>query len=120
MNAQADRTRIEKLKALPPARRAEVADFVDFLAAKERAEAQGFPRRRRPGGPGRRTRFEPRGDRGGAHGIARRATRASRTARLTSARRAESLSAPRPGYQHRRLGELRRARTRSSCCSSMS
>jgi len=39
MNAQADQALIEKLKALPPAQRAEVADFVDFLAAKERAEA---------------------------------------------------------------------------------
>lgn len=39
MNAQAVEALIEKLKALPPARRAEVADFVDFLAAKERNEA---------------------------------------------------------------------------------
>lgn len=34
MNAQAEQLLIEKLKALPPERRAEVADFVDFLAAK--------------------------------------------------------------------------------------
>lgn len=39
MNAQAVEALIEKLKALPPARRAEVADFVDFLASKERTEA---------------------------------------------------------------------------------
>jgi len=39
MNAQAVEALIEKLKALPPARRAEVADFVDFLAAKERTES---------------------------------------------------------------------------------
>jgi hypothetical protein len=39
MNAQADQALIEKLKALPPQRRAEVADFVDFLVAKERGEA---------------------------------------------------------------------------------
>ena len=36
MNSQADQSLIEKPKALPPARRAEVADF---LAAKERTEA---------------------------------------------------------------------------------
>ena len=29
-----DQTLIEKLKALPPDKRAEVEDFVDFLAAK--------------------------------------------------------------------------------------
>jgi hypothetical protein len=31
MNAQVDQALIEKLKALPPERRAEVEDFVDFL-----------------------------------------------------------------------------------------
>jgi hypothetical protein len=39
MNAQAVEALIERLKALPLARRAEVADFVDFLAAKGRSEA---------------------------------------------------------------------------------
>lgn len=34
MNAQADQL-IEKLKALPPERRAEVEDFVDFLQSRE-------------------------------------------------------------------------------------
>ena len=38
MNAQADQL-IEKLKALPPERRAEVEDFVDFLSAKARKQA---------------------------------------------------------------------------------
>ncbi len=36
MNAQADQL-IEKLKALPPERRAEVEDFVDFLQSREGA-----------------------------------------------------------------------------------
>ncbi len=36
MNAQAEQLLLEKLKALPPERRAEVEDFVDFLAAKAR------------------------------------------------------------------------------------
>ena len=35
MNAQAEQTLLEKLKALPPERRAEVEDFVDFLKARE-------------------------------------------------------------------------------------
>ena len=35
MNAQAEKALLEKLKALPPARRAEVEDFVDFLKARE-------------------------------------------------------------------------------------
>lgn len=35
MNAQAERLLIEKLKALPPERRAEVEDFVDFLQSRE-------------------------------------------------------------------------------------
>jgi hypothetical protein len=35
MNAQAEKTLLEKLKALPPARLAEVEDFVDFLKARE-------------------------------------------------------------------------------------
>jgi len=39
MNAQVEAALIEKLRALPPERRAEVADFVEFLAAKERGEA---------------------------------------------------------------------------------
>lgn len=38
MNAEAVEALIEKLKSLPPAQRAEVEDFVDFLKArKERA-----------------------------------------------------------------------------------
>lgn len=42
MNAQAEKTLLEKLKSLTPARLAEVEDFVDFLKAREertRAEA---------------------------------------------------------------------------------
>ncbi len=39
MNAQAEQLLLEKLKALPPERRAEVKDFVDFLAAKARKQA---------------------------------------------------------------------------------
>ena len=39
MNAQAEKTLLEKLKALPPERRAEVEDFVDFLAAKAKKQA---------------------------------------------------------------------------------
>lgn len=35
MNAQSEEALLEKLKALPPARRAEVEDFVDFLKARE-------------------------------------------------------------------------------------
>jgi hypothetical protein len=35
MNAQAERILLEKLKALPPARLAEVEDFVDLLRARE-------------------------------------------------------------------------------------
>jgi len=35
MNAQVDQALIEKLKALPPERRAEVEDFVDFLRNRE-------------------------------------------------------------------------------------
>ena len=35
MNAQAEKTLLEKLKSLPPARLAEVEDFVDFLKARE-------------------------------------------------------------------------------------
>jgi len=35
MNAQAEHLLIEKLKALPPERRAEVEDFVDFLQSRE-------------------------------------------------------------------------------------
>lgn len=38
MNAQAEQL-LEKIKALPPERRAEVEDFVDFLAAKARKQA---------------------------------------------------------------------------------
>ncbi len=37
MNAQLDSVLLEKLKELPPARRAQVSDFVDFLIAKDRA-----------------------------------------------------------------------------------
>ncbi len=39
MNAQAVEALMEKLKSLTPEQRAEVEDFVDFLVAKERAEA---------------------------------------------------------------------------------
>lgn len=35
MNARNDQALIEKLKALPPQRRAEVEDFVDFLKTRE-------------------------------------------------------------------------------------
>jgi hypothetical protein len=35
MNARNDQVLIEKLKALPPQRRAEVEDFVDFLKNRE-------------------------------------------------------------------------------------
>jgi hypothetical protein len=35
MNAQAEKTLLEKLKTLPPTRLAEVEDFVDFLKARE-------------------------------------------------------------------------------------
>jgi hypothetical protein len=35
----AEQTLIEKLKALPPERLAEVEDFIDFLAAKEQGDA---------------------------------------------------------------------------------
>lgn len=38
MNAQVEQL-IEKLQALPPERRAEVEDFVDFLSAKARKQA---------------------------------------------------------------------------------
>ncbi len=39
MNAQPEQLLLEKLKALPPAQRAEVEDFVDFLATKARKQA---------------------------------------------------------------------------------
>jgi Protein of unknown function (DUF2281) len=35
MNARNDQELIEKLKTLPPQRRAEVEDFVDFLKSRE-------------------------------------------------------------------------------------
>jgi hypothetical protein len=35
MNAQAEQVLLEKLKALPPERRAEVEDFIDFLQSRE-------------------------------------------------------------------------------------
>lgn len=35
MNAQAEKTLLEKLRALPATRLAEVEDFVDFLKARE-------------------------------------------------------------------------------------
>ncbi len=38
MNAQAEQLLLEKLKALPPERRAEVEAFVDFLATKARKQ----------------------------------------------------------------------------------
>jgi hypothetical protein len=39
MNAQTEQLLIEKLKALPPDRRAEVEDFVDFLASRTKKRA---------------------------------------------------------------------------------
>ena len=51
MHAQAEQLRLEKLKALPPERRAEVEDFVDFLAAKACKQA-AFDQRTRSGGIG--------------------------------------------------------------------
>ena len=39
MSARDDQVLIEKLKSLPPQQRAEVEDFVDFLAAKTRKRA---------------------------------------------------------------------------------
>ena len=39
MNARDDQVLIEKLKRLPPQQRAEVEDFVDFLAAKTKKRA---------------------------------------------------------------------------------
>jgi hypothetical protein len=39
MNARNDQVLIEKLKNLPPRERAEVEDFVDFLAAKTKKRA---------------------------------------------------------------------------------
>lgn len=39
MNARDDQVLIEKLKGLPPQQRAEVEDFVDFLATKTRKRA---------------------------------------------------------------------------------
>jgi hypothetical protein len=35
MNSQSEQVLIEKLKALPPERRAEVEDFIDFLQGRE-------------------------------------------------------------------------------------
>ena len=35
MNAQAEQALLEKLRALPPERRAEVEDFIDFLQNRE-------------------------------------------------------------------------------------
>lgn len=35
MNAQTEKILLEKLKSLPPARLAEVEDFVDFLRSRE-------------------------------------------------------------------------------------
>jgi len=35
MNAQAEQVLLEKLRALPPQRRAEVEDFIDFLQSRE-------------------------------------------------------------------------------------
>jgi len=35
MNAQVEQVLLEKLKALPPERRAEVEDFIDFLQNRE-------------------------------------------------------------------------------------
>jgi mRNA-degrading endonuclease RelE of RelBE toxin-antitoxin system len=35
MNARTDEALIEKLKSLPPQRRAQVEDFVDFLKSRE-------------------------------------------------------------------------------------
>jgi hypothetical protein len=45
MNAQAEKTLLEKLKSLTPARLAEVEDFVDFLKAREeRSRDEASPR----------------------------------------------------------------------------
>jgi len=38
MNSQAEKVLIEKLKALPPDRRAQVEDFIDFLQNRETDE----------------------------------------------------------------------------------
>jgi hypothetical protein len=45
MNAQAEKTLLEKLKSLPPARLAEVEDFVDFLKAREERTRDDAARR---------------------------------------------------------------------------
>jgi hypothetical protein len=45
MNAQAEKTLLEKLKSLPPARLAEVEDFVDFLKAREERTRDDASRR---------------------------------------------------------------------------
>lgn len=45
MNAQAEKALLEKLKALSPARRAEVEDFVDFLKAREERSRDEAARR---------------------------------------------------------------------------
>ena len=40
MNAQTELLLVEKLKALPPQRRAEVEDFIDFLKTREERTRQ--------------------------------------------------------------------------------
>jgi hypothetical protein len=45
MNAQAEKTLLEKLRTLPPARLAEVEDFVDFLKAREERSLDEAARR---------------------------------------------------------------------------
>lgn len=45
MNAQAVEALIEKLKSLPPAQRAEVEDFVDFLKARKESARNAACRR---------------------------------------------------------------------------
>ncbi|HZT01153.1 MAG TPA: hypothetical protein VFA39_02675 [Steroidobacteraceae bacterium] len=39
MSAQADELLLEKLRALPPERRAEVEDFIDFLSDQDKKRA---------------------------------------------------------------------------------
>ena len=45
MNAQAENTLLDKLKALPPARLAEVEDFIDFLKGREERSRDEAARR---------------------------------------------------------------------------
>ena len=45
MNAQAEKTLLEKLKTLPPARLAEGEDFIDFLKGREERTREDAARR---------------------------------------------------------------------------